>query len=85
MNTTVVSANQPTPTILVTGATGNIGSELSKLLAQRGIAFRAMVRNPNQDWIQFRIFATPLSIRSRRWLRPIPFHPAPCNFAFSSS
>lgn len=49
MNTTLVSANQTMPTILITGATGNIGSELTKLLAQRGIPFRAMVRNPNQE------------------------------------
>ena len=32
--------------LLISGATGNIGSELTKLLSQRGIAFRAMVREP---------------------------------------
>ena len=34
----------PTPTILVTGATGSIGSELAKALAARHVPFRAMVR-----------------------------------------
>lgn len=49
MNTSLVPANQTTPSILITGATGNIGSELTKLLAQRGIPFRAMVRNPDHE------------------------------------
>ena len=34
-----------TPTILITGATGNIGTELTKLLAARKIPFRAMIRS----------------------------------------
>jgi uncharacterized protein YbjT (DUF2867 family) len=34
--------------ILVTGATGTIGGELTKLLAEQDIAFRAMVRNPEK-------------------------------------
>ena len=33
------------PTILITGATGNIGTELTKLLAAQKVPFRAMVRN----------------------------------------
>ena len=33
------------PTILLTGATGNVGTELTRLLAARGIAFRALVRD----------------------------------------
>ena len=33
------------PTILITGATGNIGTELTKQLAAKGIFFRALVRN----------------------------------------
>lgn len=49
MNTSLVSTSQTTPSLLITGATGNIGSELTKLLAQRGIPFRAMVRNPDQQ------------------------------------
>lgn len=35
-----------TPTILITGATGNIGTELTKLLAAQKVPFRAMVRKP---------------------------------------
>ncbi len=34
-----------TPTTLITGATGNIGAELTKLLAARKIPFRAMIRS----------------------------------------
>jgi len=34
-----------TPTILITGATGNIGKELTKLLAAQKVPFRAMVRS----------------------------------------
>ena len=34
-----------TPTILITGATGNIGTELTKLLAAQNVPFRAMIRN----------------------------------------
>jgi uncharacterized protein YbjT (DUF2867 family) len=34
--------------ILVTGATGTIGGELTKLLAQQDIPFRAMVRSPEK-------------------------------------
>jgi len=33
------------PSILITGATGNIGKELTKYLSEKGIAFRAMVRS----------------------------------------
>ena len=33
-----------TPAILITGATGNIGTELTKLLAAQNVPFRAMVR-----------------------------------------
>ncbi len=32
--------------ILLSGATGNVGSELAKALSQRGVQFRAMVRLP---------------------------------------
>ncbi|WP_221393825.1 SDR family oxidoreductase [Dyadobacter sp. NIV53] len=35
----------PSPKILITGATGNIGTELTKYLSEKGIAFRAMVRS----------------------------------------
>ncbi|GAB4031577.1 SDR family oxidoreductase [Spirosoma jeollabukense] len=34
------------PTLLITGATGSIGSALTRLLSQRGIPFRALVRSP---------------------------------------
>jgi len=34
--------------ILVTGATGTIGGELTKLLAEQDIPFRALVRNPEK-------------------------------------
>ena len=36
------------PTILITGATGNIGSEVTKLLTQQGVLFRVMVRDPKK-------------------------------------
>lgn len=36
-----------TPTILVTGATGNIGSELVKLLSKQAVPFRVVVRSAN--------------------------------------
>jgi uncharacterized protein YbjT (DUF2867 family) len=36
--------NSKFPTILITGATGNIGMELTKQLAAKGIPFRALVR-----------------------------------------
>ncbi|MBO0813118.1 MAG: SDR family oxidoreductase [Microlunatus sp.] len=36
------------PTVLVTGATGNIGSELIPALQARGASVRAMIRNPNR-------------------------------------
>ena len=49
MNTPIVSIHQTAPDILITGATGNIGSELTSLLARQGLPFRAMVRNPNQE------------------------------------
>ena len=35
----------PSPKILITGATGNIGKELSNILSQQGICFRALVRS----------------------------------------
>jgi uncharacterized protein YbjT (DUF2867 family) len=38
-------ANSERPTILITGATGNIGSELTKRLSAQSIPFRAMVRS----------------------------------------
>lgn len=34
------------PKILVTGATGNVGRELTKLLSARNVAHRAMIRSP---------------------------------------
>ncbi|HET9503611.1 MAG TPA: SDR family oxidoreductase [Hymenobacter sp.] len=34
------------PTILLTGATGTVGQALAQTLAERGIAFRALVRQP---------------------------------------
>ena len=40
------------PTILISGATGNIGTELTKHLAVRGVPFRAMVRNPDEKSAQ---------------------------------
>lgn len=42
------SATRRAPTLLVTGATGNIGSELAQLLAARRVPFRAMVRALNE-------------------------------------
>lgn len=36
---------QTTPAILITGATGSIGTELTKTLSEQGIPFRAMVRS----------------------------------------
>ncbi len=48
MNSSSVSADQLTPRILITGVTGNVGTELTKRFIQRGIPFRAMVRNPTQ-------------------------------------
>lgn len=47
MNTSLVSADQPT--ILITGATGNIGQELTKAVSKRGIRFRAMVRDSKRE------------------------------------
>ncbi|GAB3717779.1 SDR family oxidoreductase [Spirosoma flavus] len=49
MNTPIISADQPTPAILITGATGNIGQELTRLLSERGVRFRAMVRNSQRE------------------------------------
>lgn len=55
MNTTANSTsrhiNAKTPTILITGATGSIGTELTKLLAEQGVPFRAMVRSPKDAQI----------------------------------
>ena len=42
MNNARTSAS---PAILLTGATGNIGTELTKILAARGVPFRALVRS----------------------------------------
>lgn len=36
--------NSDSPKILITGATGTIGSELARQLSDKGVAFRAMVR-----------------------------------------
>lgn len=48
----LTSADQPArgsaATVLVTGATGNIGTALTKLLAARGVPFRALVRTPDE-------------------------------------
>ncbi|CAN5307226.1 SDR family oxidoreductase [soil metagenome] len=48
MTTTKNSVSQPAakvPTLLITGATGSIGTALTQLLSQRGVPFRAMVRS----------------------------------------
>jgi uncharacterized protein YbjT (DUF2867 family) len=50
MQTESISSAQPigkanAPTLLITGATGTIGQEITKLLSERGIPFRAMVRS----------------------------------------
>ncbi|GAB3492388.1 SDR family oxidoreductase [Spirosoma knui] len=46
MNTpTISSSSAQEPTILVTGATGSVGAELIKILSERGVPFRAMVRS----------------------------------------
>ncbi|UOQ64394.1 SDR family oxidoreductase [Hymenobacter volaticus] len=39
------SASRAFPTILLTGATGTIGTEVSKLLSTAGVPFRALVRS----------------------------------------
>ena len=39
------SASHSLPTILLTGATGTIGTEVSKLLSAAGVPFRALVRS----------------------------------------
>ncbi|MDF7811749.1 SDR family oxidoreductase [Hymenobacter sp. YC55] len=39
------SAGRSVPTILLTGATGTIGTEVSKLLSAAGVPFRALVRS----------------------------------------
>lgn len=38
-------STSPSPSILITGATGTIGSELARNLAAKGIPFRALVRS----------------------------------------
>lgn len=35
-------------TILISGATGNVGSELARSLSRRGVSFRAVVRSPER-------------------------------------
>ncbi|QIP17232.1 SDR family oxidoreductase [Spirosoma aureum] len=53
MNTLSIPALQPedatvpatSPTILVTGATGTIGTELTRILSEKGVVFRVMVRS----------------------------------------
>jgi uncharacterized protein YbjT (DUF2867 family) len=53
MNTPSIPALQPegatvpatSPTILITGATGTIGSELTRILSERGVSFRVMIRS----------------------------------------
>lgn len=42
------TANLTSPLILLTGATGTVGSEVAKALAARQVPFRALVRNPNE-------------------------------------
>jgi uncharacterized protein YbjT (DUF2867 family) len=44
-NTTQTINKANVPTLLITGATGSVGQEVTKLLAERGIPFRAMVRS----------------------------------------
>jgi uncharacterized protein YbjT (DUF2867 family) len=53
MKTTANFNRQPmhssqSPTLLITGATGAVGSELTKLLSEQGIPFRALVRTPHE-------------------------------------
>ena len=48
----MASSPAAVPTLLITGATGNIGTELTKLLAAQGQPFRAMVRNPDDQSAQ---------------------------------
>ncbi|RAJ94437.1 uncharacterized protein YbjT (DUF2867 family) [Larkinella arboricola] len=53
--------NTTSPSILITGATGTIGSELARQLSAKGIAFRALVRSlekarslsepPGGEWV----------------------------------
>ncbi|MEJ7664766.1 MAG: SDR family NAD(P)-dependent oxidoreductase [Hymenobacter sp.] len=45
MATSPAAAPSAQPTILLTGATGNIGSELTKLLIAQNVPFRTMVRD----------------------------------------
>ena len=52
MNSPQAPAPDPSPTILISGATGNIGTELTKLLAAQGVPFRAMVRHPDDESAQ---------------------------------
>ncbi|MGI4872137.1 MAG: SDR family oxidoreductase [Janthinobacterium lividum] len=40
------SSSSTVPTILLTGATGNVGSAVANALAARQVPFRALVRNP---------------------------------------
>ena len=42
---TQLTSKMQTPRILITGATGNIGTELAKLLSAQKVPFRAMVRS----------------------------------------
>src|SRR4051794_27781063 len=45
-----MTTSQPasSPAILITGATGTVGGALAAQLADRGVAFRALVRDPGR-------------------------------------
>lgn len=43
-----MNAKSKIPAILITGATGTIGSELAKQLSLQGISFKALVRSPEK-------------------------------------
>jgi FlaA1/EpsC-like NDP-sugar epimerase len=49
INYTPLTMQESKPSILITGATGNIGKELIKELAARKVAFRAMVRSAKAE------------------------------------
>lgn len=60
MNSLQVPAATPTaaPTILLTGATGTVGQAVAQALADRGMPFRALVRQPDTEAAQ-RLAALP--------------------------